>query len=67
MEITIKPILWTYRKIKETDNKCIAGEHEVRIRLTQDRDPKYISTGFSSSVENWNEDHGRPDWILRRA
>jgi len=61
MEITIKPILWTYRKIKETDNKCVAGEHEVRIRLTQDRDPKYISTGFSSSVENWSEEHGRPE------
>lgn len=53
--------MWTYRKIKETDNNCTAGEHEVRIRLTQDRDPKYISTGFSCSVENWNEEHGRPE------
>jgi integrase/recombinase XerD len=60
MEIAIKPILWTYRSIKETENNYIAGEHEVRIRLTQDRDPKYITTGYSCSVENWNDEKCRP-------
>jgi len=60
MEIAIKPILWTYREILETDKNYIIGEHEVRIRLTQNRVPKYISTGYSSSVKNWNAKTGYP-------
>ena len=54
MEIAIKPILWTYREILETDKNYVIGEHEVRIRLTQNRESKYISTGYSSSVDNWD-------------
>jgi integrase/recombinase XerD len=60
MEIAVKPILWTYRKILDTDNNYVAGEHEVRIRMTQNRNPKYISTGYSSSIENWDESKNCP-------
>jgi len=60
MEIAIKPILWTYRNIIKTENNYVVGEHEVRIRMTQNRDPKYITTDYSSSVENWDEEKGCP-------
>jgi integrase/recombinase XerD len=60
MEIVIKPILWTYREIVETDKNYVVGEHEVRIRMMQNRVPKYITTAFSSSIENWDDKNGRP-------
>jgi site-specific recombinase XerD len=60
MKISTTPIIWTYRKIKETDNNFIKDEHEVRVRMWQDEKPLYIPTGFSSSVENWDKVHGRP-------
>jgi integrase/recombinase XerD len=60
MEIAVKPILWTYRKISDTDGNYIAGEHEVRIRMTQNRDPKYITTCYSSSIENWDNEKSCP-------
>lgn len=48
-------ILWNYRKVTKTEGGLTAGEHEIRIRLTQNREPKYISVGYSSSVELWDE------------
>lgn len=60
MEIAIKPILWTYREILETEKNYVIGEHEVRIRLSQNRDSKYLSTGYSSSVDNWDAAQGLP-------
>ena len=60
MKIYITPIIWTYRKIKQTDNNFIKNEHEVRIRMWQNGEPVYISTGYSSSVENWDKEHARP-------
>lgn len=60
MEIAIKPILWIYREILETEKNYVIGEHEVRIRLTQNRDSKYLSTGYSSSVDNWDPLTGFP-------
>lgn len=60
MDILIKPILWTYREIIDTDKNYVIGEHEVRIRMTQNRVPKYITTTFSSSAENWDETNGAP-------
>lgn len=61
MKISITPIIWTYRKIKETDNNYTKDEHEVRVRMWQNGEPIYISTGYSSSVENWNKEHDRPE------
>jgi hypothetical protein len=51
MEIAIKPVLWTYKKITEAKKNLTVGEHEVRIRMIQARVPKYMATGFSSSQE----------------
>ncbi|QEM07257.1 tyrosine-type recombinase/integrase [Mucilaginibacter rubeus] len=60
MKISTTPIIWTYRKIKDTDNNFIKDEHEVRVRMWQNEKPIYIPTGFSSSVENWDKEHARP-------
>ncbi|HVW96785.1 MAG TPA: tyrosine-type recombinase/integrase [Mucilaginibacter sp.] len=60
MEIIVKPLIWTYRKIQKNEPNSLAGEHEVRIRLTQGKDIKYISVGFSSSKENWDDANGLP-------
>jgi integrase len=60
VDILLKPILWTYRVIIDTDKNYVIGEHEVRIRMTQNRVPKYITTTYSSSPENWDEKNGVP-------
>jgi integrase/recombinase XerD len=61
MEIAIKPVLWTYKKITEAKRNLTVGEHEVRIRMIQARVPKYIATGFSSCAENRNSIKGYPE------
>ncbi|PAW95464.1 hypothetical protein CKK33_18945 [Mucilaginibacter sp. MD40] len=60
MEIAVKAVLWTYRTILDTENNYVMGEHEVRIRMTQNRDTKYMSTGYSSSIANWNSENNSP-------
>jgi integrase len=60
MEISIKPVLWTYQIVRENEKQLVIGEHEVRIRMIQKRVPKYMATGFSSSFENWNAKDGCP-------
>ncbi|WPU99209.1 tyrosine-type recombinase/integrase [Mucilaginibacter sp. cycad4] len=60
MDIVVTPIVWTYRTILETDKNYTIGEHEVRIRMWQNRTPKYISTGYSTNLENWDKKHGMP-------
>jgi site-specific recombinase XerD len=60
VDILLKPILWTYRVIIDTDKNYVIGEHEVRIRMTQNRVPKYITTNYSSSPENWDDKNGVP-------
>lgn len=60
MEITIKPIIATYQTVKEQTKNLIIGEHEVRIRMIQNRKPTYMATGFSSSEDNWDKDKGFP-------
>jgi len=65
MVITIKPILWIYKEIKENEKNLVVGEHEVRIRMTQNRIRTYMATGFSSSEENWDfeKDFPKPDHL----
>jgi hypothetical protein len=60
MEISIKPVLWTYQTVRENEKQLVIGEHEVRIRMIQNRVPKYMATGYSSSIENWNTEDGCP-------
>jgi integrase/recombinase XerD len=49
MEVLIEAILWRYSPLKN-------GEYAIQVRLTKYRDVKYISTGFSSSVNNWDSE-----------
>lgn len=60
MKIAVKPILWTYKEIKTNERELIAGEHAVFVRITQNRDPTHLATGFSSSKENWDVEKGYP-------
>ncbi len=60
MEITIKPIVWIYRAIKENEKNLIAGEFEVMIKMTQNRARTHMATGYSSSKENWDFENDRP-------
>jgi len=53
MEVKRKVVLWTYKVLQN-------GEHEIRVRLTLYKEPKYIGIGFSSSVENWDEENECP-------
>jgi site-specific recombinase XerD len=60
MEITIKAIIATYQKIRKVEKELVIGEHEVRIRMTYNRKPTYIGTGYSSSQEHWDNEKGCP-------
>lgn len=60
MKIAVKPILWTYKEIKTNERELIAGEYAVFVRITQNRDPTHIATGFSSTKENWDVEKGYP-------
>jgi signal transduction histidine kinase len=51
MDIAIKPILWTYREILETEKNYVIGEHEVRIRLSQNRDLLSNAAKYSGNAE----------------
>lgn len=60
MKIGITPFLWIYKEIQENEKNQIAGEHEVRIKMTHNRVRTYMATGFSSSVENWDSEKAYP-------
>src|ERR1700744_2074842 len=60
MEFERKIILWTYRKVKKSEGNMIAGEHEIRLRLTQFKTVKYISLDYSSNIQNWDEQFNFP-------
>ncbi|HMR17709.1 MAG TPA: tyrosine-type recombinase/integrase [Sphingobacterium sp.] len=60
MEIIKKAIIWTYRSIKRSKLNYRIGEHEIRIRLTQVKDIEYLSTGYSSTLANWDEENDCP-------
>src|SRR5437773_12455875 len=53
MNTSIKAILYTSKTLSD-------GEHPVMLRIIKDRKVKYISTGISSSTENWNEESNIP-------
>ena len=61
MNITIEPILWTHRPIKENERDLVVGEYAILIRMCQDRKRTYMATGFSSTIENWSEKEGYPE------
>ncbi len=53
MNTSVKIVLY---KSKTLSN----GDHPVMLRIIKDMKPRYISTGISSSCENWNEDECIP-------
>lgn len=53
MKIKIKTILWTYKELSN-------GEYEIRLRLTLYKQVSYISTGYSSTKENWDNVNACP-------
>lgn len=53
MQLKIKTLLWKHKKAAN-------GEHEIRLRLTLYRDVSYLNTGFTSSVQNWDEENQCP-------
>jgi len=50
-----------YKTVKDTEHDLVAGEHEVRIKMYQNRSRTYMGTGFSSSLENWNSKTRYPE------
>jgi integrase/recombinase XerD len=53
MEVLKKIVLWTYKANEQ-------GEHEIRIRLTLHKEQKYFGVGFTSSVQNWDQERNLP-------
>ena len=53
MNASVKVILYTSKTLS-------SGEHPVMLRLIKDRKPKYISVGFSTTKDLWNESEGEP-------
>lgn len=58
MEVT--PLIYTLRIVKKTGRTFKEGEHEVRIRISQFKEKEFIPLGYSSGIENWDEEHGLP-------
>lgn len=47
MNASIKTVLYTSKKLSN-------GEHPVMLRVIKDRKSKYLSIGFSCSIELWD-------------
>jgi len=54
MEISIKPLVWTYKPIRDNEKNLVAGELAVLVIMTQNRKRTMMATGYSTSVENWD-------------
>lgn len=50
-----KPLIYKLRTIKKSGKTFKEGEHEVRIRISQLKEKEFIPLGYSSGVENWDE------------
>lgn len=55
-----KKVATTIDVILFTSKTLATGEHPIMIRVTRDKERKYVSTGFSSSVKDWNDKKGEP-------
>lgn len=53
MQVIIEPVLWTYNRLKN-------DEFAIQMRFTYYKDVKYLSTGFSSTKQNWDEKNNLP-------
>ena len=53
MHTSVKVVLFTSKTLS-------SGEHPVMLRLTKDRKSRYLSVGFSTTKELWDEKEGAP-------
>lgn len=53
MLVKIKALLWTHKATKN-------GEHEIRLRLTLYKEVVYLSTGYTSSIDDWDKQNDCP-------
>src|SRR5438552_3891563 len=53
MKVLIDPLHWDWKI-------CENEEYMIPIRLTLKKDVKYISTGYTSSIEDWDPDNLLP-------
>lgn len=53
MAVSSKIVLYTSKTLKN-------GEHPIMFRITQDRKPKYLSTGFSCLLSLWDKKKEQP-------
>lgn len=60
MQILKKTIVWKYRVVQRARLNYVPGEHEIRLRLTQMKEVEYLSTGYSSSEQNWDHINSLP-------
>jgi integrase/recombinase XerD len=55
-----KPLIFTYRCVKKSTIRFVSGEYEVRIRISQLKEKAFIPLGYSSSLEDWDEEYCLP-------
>lgn len=58
MEVTT--MLFVFHTVKKSERNFKTGEFPVKIRLSQLKELTYIPMGYSSSVENWDEEQRLP-------
>lgn len=51
----VKALLYKFHTIEKPSKFFQPGEHPVRIRLSQLKEKDFISLGYSSSIENWDD------------
>ncbi|MDR3680525.1 MAG: tyrosine-type recombinase/integrase [Flavipsychrobacter sp.] len=51
-----KTLLYKFRTIKRVSKAFQPGEYEVRIRISQLKEKEFIPLGYSSSIENWDDE-----------
>lgn len=57
----VKALLFKFHTIKRASKAFQPGEYAVRIRISQLKEKAFISLGYSSSIENWDNEC----WIPR--
>jgi integrase/recombinase XerD len=58
--VEAKPLIYTLRTIKKSGRTFKEGEHEVRIRISQLKEKDFIPLGYSSNIENWDDNLALP-------
>lgn len=51
----VKALLYKFHTIEKASKFFQPGEYAVRIRISQLKEKQFISLGYSSSIENWDD------------